>query len=82
MDPDQRADELSDSPTVVQQSEEASAAAPQPESPRLGIIHLLAWTACVAAYWGTQRWLTLLAGLNSTVRVTIFGVVGDNNASQ
>jgi hypothetical protein len=63
MDPDQRADEESDSHTAAQQSEEANPAASQPESPRLGIIHLLGWTACVAAYFGTRRWLALLSGL-------------------
>jgi hypothetical protein len=66
MNADRSADEQSDSRTVAQQSEEASPAAPQPESPRLGIIHLLAWTACVAAYYGARRWLALLHGLEPT----------------
>ena len=30
---------------------------PEPEQPRLGIIHLLVWTACVAGYFGVIRGL-------------------------
>lgn len=62
MDPNHGADEQSASVSTPQQPEEASPAVSQPESPRLGIIHLLGWTACVAAYYGTGRWLALLSG--------------------
>jgi hypothetical protein len=70
MNPEHGPEDQSDS-GAAPQPEKASRAAPQPESPRLGIIHLLGWTACVAAYWGIRRWLALLRGLEPKVTLPL-----------